>query len=415
MDLKNQARSGFHLMTKPTGSLCNLDCSYCFYLEKSELYSDTSNFRMKPEVLETYIKSYIEAQPGDEVNFAWQGGEPTLLGVDFYRNAVLLQKKYAAGKKIQNAFQTNGILINDTWADFFLENNFLVGISIDGPERLHDAYRVDRGGKPTFHRVMAAIELLKKKSVEFNTLTTVHRKNALFPIEVYRFLKDIGSGYIQFIPIVERKHQGASQLASPPDPTKRDDLNEVTEWSVESDQYGIFLSAIYDEWIKRDVGRVFVQQFDSALANWLGYPAGICVFSENCGRALAIEHNGDVFSCDHYVYPRYKLGNLMNTSLVSMVDSQAQENFGNAKSATLPQYCRSCEVRFACHGECPKHRFLQTPTGEPGLNYLCKGYKRFFRHIDSGMRTMGALFSAQQAPASIMQLPRSEWIPTRFK
>lgn len=414
-NLKTQAQSGFHLMTKPTGSLCNLDCSYCFYLEKSELYSDTSNFRMQPEVLETYIKSYIEAQPVEEVNFAWQGGEPTLLGVDFYRKAVLLQKKYAGDKKINNAFQTNGILINEAWADFFLENNFLVGISIDGPERLHDAYRVDRGGKPTFQRVMAAIELLKKKSVEFNTLTTVHRKNSLFPIEVYRFLKDIGSGYIQFIPIVERKHQGVSQLASPPDPTKKDDLVEVTPWSVESSQYGTFLSAIYDEWVKFDVGRVFVQQFDSALANWLGYPAGICVFSEKCGRALAVEHNGDVFSCDHYVYPRYKLGNLMNTSLASMVDSQTQEDFGNAKALALPEYCRSCEVRFACHGECPKHRFLLTPTGEPGLNYLCAGYKKFFRHIDSGMRTMGALFSSQQAPASIMQLPRSEWIPSRFK
>jgi len=370
---------------------------------------------MQPEVLETYIKSYIEAQPVEEVNFAWQGGEPTLLGVDFYRKAVLLQKKYAGDKKINNAFQTNGILINEAWADFFLENNFLVGISIDGPERLHDAYRVDRGGKPTFQRVMAAIELLKKKSVEFNTLTTVHRKNSLFPIEVYRFLKDIGSGYIQFIPIVERKHQGVSQLASPPDPTKKDDLVEVTPWSVESSQYGTFLSAIYDEWVKFDVGRVFVQQFDSALANWLGYPAGICVFSEKCGRALAVEHNGDVFSCDHYVYPRYKLGNLMNTSLASMVDSQTQEDFGNAKALALPEYCRSCEVRFACHGECPKHRFLLTPTGEPGLNYLCAGYKKFFRHIDSGMRTMGALFSSQQAPASIMQLPRSEWIPSRFK
>jgi len=406
-------------MTKPIGSRCNLDCTYCFYLEKEKLYTDAGGMRMKPEVLETYVRDYIAAQPGPVVSFAWQGGEPTLLGVDFFRQAVALQQRYANGKTIDNAFQTNGVLLDDEWGVFLKENRFLVGVSIDGPRELHDAYRVDKGNKPTFDRVMAGIEVLKRHQVEFNTLTTVHRKNSPHPLLVYRFLKEIGSGYIQFIPIVERNAANPDSglwLAPPPDHEDAAALDDqVTAWSVRPVEYGNFLTTIFDEWIKTDVGRVFVQHFDSALANWAGAPAGICIFSEKCGRALAVEHNGDVYSCDHYVYPRYQLGNLMNSTLASLVDSPQQKAFGEAKSATLPRYCRECPVRFACHGECPKHRFLKTPAGEPGLNYLCAGYKKFFTHIDSPMKTMAALLDMRQAPANIMQMPRSQWLPSTIK
>ncbi len=405
-------------MTKPIGSRCNLDCSYCFYLEKEKLYTDAGGMRMKPEVLETYVREYIAAQPGRVVHFAWQGGEPTLLGVDFYRQVVALQARYAQGKTIENAFQTNGVLLDDEWGAFLAEHHFLVGISIDGPAHLHDAYRVDKGGKPTFAQVMAGLEVLKKHRVEFNTLTTVHRKNARQALEVYQFLRKAGSGYMQFIPIVERAATATAAeanglwLAPPPDHEDAAGLDDqVTAWSVRPVEYGDFLITIFNEWVRQDVGKVFVQHFDAALANWSGEPAGICVFSENCGRALAVEHNGDVFSCDHYVYPRYKLGNLLNQTLAGMVDSPRQQEFGRSKSLTLPRYCRECPVRFACHGECPKHRFLRTPHGDSGLNYLCAGYKKFFTHIDSPMRTMAALLGNGRAPAEIMRLPRDQWMP----
>lgn len=413
------ARAPFHLMTKPIGSRCNLDCSYCFYLEKEKLYTDSGGMRMKPEVLETYVRDYIAAQPGNLVSFAWQGGEPTLLGVGFFETVMRLQGRHAQGKTIENAFQTNGVLLDDTWGEFLARNRFLVGISIDGPAHLHDAYRVDRGGQPTFARVMAGLQVLRKHGVEFNTLTTVHRKNAAHPLEVYRFLRGAGSRYLQFIPIVERNSATGKDglwLAPPPDHEDAAALDsQVTPWSVRPVEYGDFLCRIFDEWVQRDVGQVFVQQFDAALANWAGEPAGICVFSENCGRALAVEHNGDVYSCDHYVYPRYRLGNLMNTALAEIVDSPEQERFGRAKSEGLPRYCRECSVRFACHGECPKHRFLTTPHGETGLNYLCAGYKKFFTHVDSPMRTMAALLAMQQSPANIMRTPRSQWLPRRVK
>ncbi len=414
------AQRPFHLMTKPIGSKCNLDCSYCFYLEKERLYGEPASMRMKPDVLEAYIRDYIAAQPSSTVSFAWQGGEPTLLGVGFFREAVALQARHAQGKTIENAFQTNGVLLDDEWGEFLREQRFLVGLSIDGPKHLHDAYRVDKGGRPTFDRVMAGLQVLKKHGVEFNTLTTVHRKNSVQPLEVYRFLREVGSGYIQFIPIVERNAPNPSDkdlwLAAPPehdDPGALD--TQVTPWSVRPAEFGEFLRRIFDEWVQRDVGKIFIQQFDAALANWTGNPAGVCVFSENCGTALAVEHNGDIYSCDHYVYPRYHLGNLMNQSLATMVDSPAQRAFGLAKSATLPRYCRECPVKFACHGECPKHRFLRTPDGEPGLNYLCAGYKKFFTHIDSPMRTMAALIATRQAPATIIQMPRSAWLRKQIK
>jgi uncharacterized protein len=411
-----KANFPFHLMAKPMGSKCNLDCSYCFYLEKERLYPGSSGFRMKPEVLETYIRDYIAAQPGSTVSFAWQGGEPTLAGVEFFRGAVALQQKYAAGRTIENAFQTNGILLDDDWGRFLSQNRFLVGLSIDGPAHLHDSYRVDRAARPTHDRVMRGLGVLRRHGVEFNTLTTVHRKSTAHALEVYRYLRDIGSNYLQFIPIVERHATHVDDtgltLAPPPDGGDEGDHDgEVTEWSVRPAAFGQFLCTIFDEWVKHDVGRIFVQHFDAALANWVGAPAGICVFSERCGRALAIEHNGDVYSCDHYVYPRYKLGNLMNQSLAVMVDSPFQEKFGDAKSDTLPSYCRECPVRFACHGACPKHRFLRTPQGEPGLNYLCSGYKRFFTHIAPAMNTMAALLAQGRGPAEIMAMPRDYWLP----
>jgi len=408
----------FHLLTKPIGSRCNLDCTYCFYLEKARLYPQVGDFRMSPELLERYVQDYIAAQPGPVVSFAWQGGEPTLLGVDFFRRVLELQQRHAGGKQIENALQTNGVLLDDEWGAFLAEHRFLVGLSLDGPRELHDAYRVGKGGAPTFDRVMAGLATLKRHRVEFNTLTTVHRKNAARPLHVYRFLREIGTGFMQFIPIVERAAPAGSTdglwLAPPPDHEDAAALDAVvTPWSVRPADYGHFLTTIFDEWVQRDVGRVFVQQFDAALANWAGEPPGVCVFSEKCGRALALEHNGDVYSCDHYVYPAYKLGNLRAQSLSALVDSPTQRQFGEAKSATLPRYCRECPVRFACHGECPKHRFLRTPHGEPGLNYLCAAYRKFFTHIDSAMSTMAALLDNQQAPAAIMQIPRSHWLPGR--
>ncbi|MGA8042812.1 MAG: anaerobic sulfatase maturase [Terracidiphilus sp.] len=407
--------TSFHIMTKPIGPICNLDCKYCFYLEKEALYPQPSSqpvtepahqlarWAMQPEILESYIRQYIEAQDAPLVSFAWQGGEPTLLGVDFFRNVVRLQQQYANGKQIANAFQTNGFLINDEWAAFFRDHHFLIGISIDGPRPLHDAFRVDKGGQPTFDRVLRGIETLKRHNVEFNTLTTVHRANADAPLEVYRFLRDHGSGFLQFIPIVERIAQPATpdglQLIAPSFAGEA----QVAPWSVQPLQFGRFLSAIFDEWVRRDVGRVFVQLFDVCLEIWSGMTASLCVFRPTCGAALAIEHTGDLYSCDHFVYPEHRLGNIMQSPLASLVDSQQQHDFGQAKQSTLPRYCRQCDVRFACNGECPKHRFLTTPDGEPGLNYLCAGYKHFFHHVDPAMRFMAAELAAQRPPANVMQ------------
>jgi uncharacterized protein len=395
--------SNFHVLAKPIGPICNLDCKYCFYLEKESLYPQVEKWAMRDDVLESYIRQYIEAHDTPVVNFAWQGGEPTLLGVDFFRRVVELEKRYANGKQIANAFQTNGVLLNDAWAEFFLEYQFLIGISIDGPRELHDAYRVDKGGQPTFDRVMRGIETLRRHKVDFNTLTTVHRANADSPLEVYRFLRDNGSGYMQFIPIVERiAHQVTEdglRLISPDfaGPAK------VAPWSVEPRQFGRFLCAIFDEWVRRDVGRTFVQLFDISLELWTGMEASLCIFRKQCGAALAIEHSGDLYSCDHFVYPENRLGNIMDSALASLAGSEQQQRFGEAKESTLPRYCRECDVRFACNGECPKHRFLSTPDGEPGLNYLCAGYKMFFHHIDAAMRFMASELAAERAPANVMR------------
>lgn len=395
--------SGFHVMAKPTGPICNLNCTYCFYLEKENLYPGKQFWAMSEDVLESYIRQYIQAQAAPSITFAWQGGEPTLLGIDYFRKIIELEKKYAHGRRIDNAFQTNGVLLNDQWANFFAENRFLVGISIDGPRELHDCYRVNKGGKPTFDSVMAGIGYLKKHGVDFNTLTVVNRRNSYHPLEVYRFLREVGGGYMQFIPVVERAAFPSGpeglRLISP----TSEGSGEVTEWSVEPLQFGKFLCGIFDDWVRRDVGEQFVQIFDVALESWYGMPQGLCVFRETCGVALAIEHSGDLYSCDHYVYPENKLGNIMESPLESMVASPQQRRFGVAKRNSLPRYCRECEVRFACNGECPKHRFLQTPDGEPGLNYLCAGYKLFFNHIAPYMEFMADELQHGRAPANVMQ------------
>lgn len=396
------AHYGFHIMTKPIGPICNLDCKYCFYLEKDNLYPETRQWAMPRGTLESYVRQYIAAQPQQEIHFAWQGGEPTLLGVDFFRTVVDLQRQYADGKTIHNAMQTNATLLDEEWGEFLREEQFLVGVSIDGPRELHDYYRVDKGNAPTFDRVMRGIAVLKEHGVDFNTLTVVNRKNSEHPLEVYRFLKEIGSGFMQFIPVVERKAAQADGNGLVLIQPSYKQAAEVTEWSVEPEAYGKFLSHIFDEWVRKDVGRTFVQLFDVALESWLGMEASLCVFRRTCGSALAMESNGDVYSCDHFVYPEYRLGNIQETALDEIVALPAQESFGRAKLDALPRMCRQCEVRFACNGECPKHRFVNTPDGEPGLNYLCAGYKHFFKHIDPHMKFMANELRMGRPPANIM-------------
>ncbi|HNT87447.1 MAG TPA: anaerobic sulfatase-maturation protein [Candidatus Hydrogenedentes bacterium] len=405
MAAEPQTLPSFHIMAKPTGPICNLDCKYCFYLEKENLYPDRADWAMSPEALESFIRQYIASQRTPEVIFAWQGGEPTLLGLDFFRRAVALQEQYADGKRISNSFQTNGVLLNDAWCEFFAENRVLVGLSIDGPEKLHDRYRVDKGQHPTFKRVMRGIECMKKHGVEFNTLTCVQRHNSHHPLEVYRFLKEAGSGFMQFIPIVERRapEPGSDGLSLV---TPDHAAAQVTEWSVEPLQYGKFLAAIFDEWVRNDVGKYFVQIVDVTLPAWLGMDPALCVFRTTCGDAMALESNGDLYACDHFVYPEYRLGNIVEEGIEKLANSEAQRRFGQDKQDTLPRYCRECPVHFVCHGECPKHRFLATPDGEPGLNYLCEGYKHFFRHIDPYMRFMANELRMNRPAANVMRWVR---------
>jgi uncharacterized protein len=407
---KNPAKvpTAFHVMAKPVGPICNLDCRYCFYLEKENVYGKKQDWAMPDPVLESYISQFITAQDAPAISFAWQGGEPTLLGVDFFRNAIAIQNKYANGKKIENAFQTNGVLLDDRWGEFLAENHFLIGISIDGPAELHDFYRVDKGGAPTFDRVMRGLRFLKKHQVEFNALTVVNRQNSQHPLRVYRFLKGIGAQFMQFIPIVERVAKAANPdglvLISPRDPHSA----EVSDWSVDSRQYGVFLCTIFDEWVRRDVGIHFVQLFDVTLESWMGMEPSLCVFRPTCGGAMALEHNGDLYSCDHYVYRENKLGNIMEQPLQTLVNSNQQRRFGLDKRDSLPRYCRECNVRFACNGECPKHRFISTPDGEPGLNYLCAAYKLFFNHVDPYMKFMANELRHQRPPSNVMSWIRQQ-------
>jgi uncharacterized protein len=406
-------------MAKPIGPICNLKCDYCFYLEKENLYPDERRWRMPDNVLDAFIRQQIEAHDVPEVVFTWQGGEPTLLGIDFFRRVIELQALYANGKRIQNSLQTNGTLLDDAWCAFLAEHEFLVGLSLDGPRDLHDQHRPDRHGVGSFDAVMRGLQLLKKHGVEFNTLTVVGRENSRQPLEVYRFLKEAGSRFLQFIPLVERLPSAMSRaagltLAEPPvNDSSTEEPLPVTPWSVEPAEYGRFLCAIFDEWVRHDVGLTYIQMFDVMLGIWSGLGAGLCVFAERCGSALALEHNGDLYSCDHYVYPQYRLGNILNTPMRKLAGDPRQRHFGNAKADTLPAWCRNCDVRFACNGECPKHRFLTTPDGEPGLNYLCAGYKMFFRHIDPYMQIMADLLAHQQPPALIMNLLREREMTPR--
>ncbi len=402
---------GFHLLAKPTGAVCNLDCSYCFYLSKEMLYPG-SRFRMADDLLETYVRQLLAAHAGaPEVTVAWQGGEPTLMGLDFFRRCLDLQRAHARPEqRVVNTIQTNGTLIDDSWARFFKENDFLVGLSIDGPRELHDAFRVDKGGKPTFDRVIAGLTHLRHNGVAWNALTTVHAANAQHGRAVYRFLRDVcGASFIQFIPIVDRTSEAPhrawserrSQVGSRPG-------NGVTSRSVTAQGFGRFLIDVFEEWVRRDIGQVYVQMFDAALANWYGAPPGLCVHSRTGGDALALEHTGDVYSCDHFVEPAHLLGNIRDRPLLTLVNLPQQRRFGQDKYDCLPRACRGCDVRFACHGGCPKDRFLQTDNGEPGLNYLCAGYKMFFRHVDRPMRLMSGQLRAGRAPAAVMALYAAE-------
>jgi uncharacterized protein len=394
----------FQVMTKPNGPRCNLDCTYCYYLEKERLYPDENKFRMPDDVLETYVRDYIAAQvatAAPDIWFSWQGGEPTLLGIDFFRRAIALQQTYAPpGRTVRNALQTNGTLLDEEWACFLKANDVLVGLSIDGPRDLHDRYRIDRAERPSFDKVMAAVDLLRTHQVEFNALTVVHRHNARQPREVYRFLKEIGIDFMQFIPIVERSHDGATLAGAP----QQEPEARVTPWSVLPRDYGAFLCRIFDEWVKADVGRVFVQFFDVQLGLWAGGPSSLCWFAETCGQGLALEHNGDLYACDHYVYPDYRLGNIMQTPMATLAATPMQDKFGTDKRDTLPRQCRACEYRFACNGGCPKHRVLTTADGEPGLNYFCESYLRFFAHAGPHLRAMAALLHRGRPAAEIMDI-----------
>ena len=393
---------GCHVMAKPSGSVCNIDCTYCFYLEKEALYPERNkNWRMSDETLENYIRQHIAAQSGDAVTFAWQGGEPTMMGLPFFRRVVELCDKYANGKKIEHALQTNGVLVDDEWARFFAEQGFLVGLSIDGPAHLHNQYRVNRAGKGTHEKVVAAMALLKSHNVEFNTLTVVGKHNVDHAREVYDFLLAAGSRYMQFIPLVERMSSDASaplQLVLPGESAAR-----LAPWTVASWQFGEFLNQIFDIWVRRDVDRVYVQMFDVALAAWTGQPPVLCVHSATCGHAFALESNGDLYNCDHYVYPEHRLGNIHQQSIRELNNSAQAIAFGQAKQETLTADCRRCEFRFVCHGGCPKHRFAVSPSGRPGHSYLCAGYQHFFKHVTPYMNVWRQLLDNGYPLPAIMQ------------
>jgi uncharacterized protein len=409
------ALSGVHVLAKPTGAICNLDCKYCFFLSKEMLYPG-DRFRMSNELLETYIRQLLEMQPLGDVIVAWQGGEPTLIGIDFFRRAIAYVGQYRkAGQNILYTVQTNGTLLDDDWCAFFSQHKVLVGLSIDGPQQMHDAYRVDKRGSGSFGDVMQGYELLRRHKVEVNILCTIHAANADHPLDVYRFFRDeLQASHIQFIPIVERTTEALIPLANlgwgkrpgADRPLYMQHGAQVTERSVGAEQFGRFLIAIFDEWVRRDVGKVFVQTFDVALGSWLGQH-NLCIFSPTCGSAVALEHNGDLYSCDHYVEPEYLLGNILETRMDALVSSPKQRAFGQHKLDSLPKYCRECSVLFACYGECPRNRFISTPEGEPGLNYLCAGYKQFFSHINPAMNTMAGLLRQNRYADEIMRLPGS--------
>jgi uncharacterized protein len=404
---------GFSVIVKPIGPVCNMDCTYCFYKEKDALFPKDHNYRMRDEILEEFIRRYIESQPMSPVLFVWQGGEPTLLGLDFFRETVRLQKKYIQNKQIINSLQTNGTLLDDSWCEFLAQNNFLVGISIDGPEDIHNVYRMDGKGRPTFDAVMRGLDRLKRHQVEFNALCCVAKHNEEKPLEVYRFFKEQGIRYIQFIPVVERQPDKTSaelgfQLAVPSGTSPEILPVEVTEWSVGPAAYGDFLVRIFDQWVRSDVGSMFIMNFEWALSSWVTGSPYACTFSENCGRCLVMEHNGDLYCCDHYVYPDYCLGNIMNTGLKKMAESDRQVRFGRDKQISLPARCRKCDVLFACHGDCPKHRFVKLSDNQSKVSYLCESYKRFFTHITPYMKKLSRLIKQNRPAEMIIDLLKEE-------
>lgn len=388
------APEAFHVMAKPTGSLCNLECAYCFFLKKDRLYPG-SNFHMTDEVMENYIQQTIEAQRVPRVTIAWQGGEPTLMGLDFFKRVMQVEKKYQKpGLQIENTLQTNGIILDDEWCQFLHDNNFLVGISLDGPREMHDAYRRDKKGQPVFDKVVKAVRLMQKHEINFNILCTVNAVNSQNPLQVYKFFRDeLGARYLQFIPIVERDNESGYQEGI-----------KVTDRSVRPEQYGRFLIEIFDEWIRRDVGKMFMLIFDGVLASYVRGYSSLCIFRPICGDGVALEHNGDLYSCDHYVEPNYFLGNIQRIPLVDLVGSEKQRKFGSDKSKTLPNYCKECKFLFTCHGECPKNRVLNTPEGDPGLNWLCAGLKEFFKHTEEPMKMMADLLRRGRTAPEVMKI-----------
>lgn len=401
-NIANPFAKPLYVMLKPAGAHCNLACKYCYYLEKNKLYPTAQRHLMSDEMLEQFTREYIEAQTMNQVLFTWHGGEPLLRSIDFYRKALSLQQKYAGGRCIDNVIQTNGTLLTDEWCEFFAQNHWLVGISIDGPQPDHDHYRLTAAGKTSWKKVMQGIKLLKKHGVEWNAMAVVNTYNANHPLEFYRFFKENGCQFLQFTPIVERltRHEDGRTLAS------LADKNEIplSEASVAPEQWGYFLCAIFDEWVRKDVGKIFVEIFDCTLANWMGISPGICAYSKECGHAGVMEHNGDVYSCDHFVFPEYKLGNIRDHSLIDMLYGEQQQEFSRLKHSSLPRQCKECDMEFACHGECPKNRFMKDKYGESGLNYLCPGYYHYYQHVAPYMDYMKQELMSQRPPSNIMKV-----------
>ena len=401
-NIANPFAKPLYVMLKPAGAHCNLACKYCYYLEKNKLYPTAQRHLMSDEMLEQFTREYIEAQTMNQVLFTWHGGEPLLRSIDFYRKALSLQQKYAGDRRIDNVIQTNGTLLTDEWCEFFAQNHWLVGISIDGPQPDHDHYRLTAAGKPSWKKVMQGIKLLKKHGVEWNAMAVVNAYNANHPLEFYRFFKENGCQFLQFTPIVERqtRHEDGRTLAS------LADKNEIplSEASVTPEQWGYFLCAIFDEWVRKDVGKIFVEIFDCTLANWMGISPGICAYSKECGHAGVMEHNGDVYSCDHFVFPEYKLGNIRDHSLIDMLYGEQQQEFSRLKHSSLPRQCKECDMEFACHGECPKNRFMKDKYGDSGLNYLCPGYYHYYQHVAPYMDYMKQELMSQRPPSNIMKV-----------
>lgn len=401
-NIANPFAKPLYVMLKPAGAHCNLACKYCYYLEKNKLYPTAQRHLMSDEMLEQFTREYIETQTMNQVLFTWHGGEPLLRSIDFYRKAISLQQKYAGDRRIDNVIQTNGTLLTDEWCEFFAQNHWLVGISIDGPQPDHDHYRLTAAGKPSWKKVMQGIKLLKKHGVEWNAMAVVNAYNANHPLEFYRFFKENGCQFLQFTPIVERltRHEDGRTLASLAD---KDEIS-LSEASVAPEQWGYFLCAIFDEWVRKDVGKIFVEIFDCTLANWMAISPGICAYSKECGHAGVMEHNGDVYSCDHFVFPEYKLGNIRDHSLVDMLYGEQQQEFSRLKHSSLPRQCKECDMEFACHGECPKNRFMKDKYGDSGLNYLCPGYYHYYQHVAPYMDYMKQELMSQRPPSNIMKV-----------